>query len=197
MNRNEEDGQGHEQDYNEQAPLLNQRRSPISSLPQHARSPSHVHFSSADLQEREAYKSQRLSKRRRIFLILAGTAILVVLIVLIIVGTVYGNRIRNNNGNKKPQDDDTPDYSKLPPPQPGLRNPSYLVRGMNGAVASETETCSQIGIDILKEGGKATDAAIASALCGELEMVPATTGPSNPSLKRATHTANSVFHCSC
>ncbi|KAH9815021.1 gamma-glutamyltranspeptidase [Melampsora americana] len=45
------------------------------------------------------------------------------------------------------------------------RNPSYLVTGRNGAVASEEARCSQIGLDVLKENGTATDAAIATALC--------------------------------
>ncbi|KAG0144777.1 hypothetical protein CROQUDRAFT_134178 [Cronartium quercuum f. sp. fusiforme G11] len=45
------------------------------------------------------------------------------------------------------------------------RNPSYLVSGKNGAVASEELRCSQIGIDVLKDNGTATDAAIATALC--------------------------------
>ncbi|KAK4048201.1 hypothetical protein OIV83_004906 [Microbotryomycetes sp. JL201] len=61
--------------------------------------------------------------------------------------------------------DDTPDYSKLPGPQPGGRNPSYLASGHGGAVASEVDVCSQIGVDVLKEGGTATDAGIAAALC--------------------------------
>lgn len=39
------------------------------------------------------------------------------------------------------------------------------VTGMHGAVATEHGTCSQIGVDLLKEGGNALDAAIAGALC--------------------------------
>lgn len=42
---------------------------------------------------------------------------------------------------------DTPDYSRLPPPQPGGRNPNYLSTGHFGGVASEVGVCSQIGID--------------------------------------------------
>ena len=82
---------------------------------------------------------------------------------------------------------DTPDYSKLPGAQPGMRNPNYLVSGQHGAVASEVDVCSQIGVEgqqsrrsvsftarntdddsvpaVLKEGGTATDAGIAAALC--------------------------------
>jgi Gamma-glutamyltranspeptidase len=48
---------------------------------------------------------------------------------------------------------------------PGQRNPSYLIHATRGAVASESETCSKIGVDILKEGGNAIDAAIAATLC--------------------------------
>lgn len=48
---------------------------------------------------------------------------------------------------------------------PGERNPSYLIHATRGAVASESETCSKIGVDILKEGGNAVDAAIAATLC--------------------------------
>lgn len=60
---------------------------------------------------------------------------------------------------------DTPDFSKLPPPQPGGRNPSYLSSGWGGAVASEVDVCSEIGIEVLRDGGTATDAGIAVTLC--------------------------------
>ena len=45
------------------------------------------------------------------------------------------------------------------------RNPAYLIKAKNGAVASENIVCSEIGIDVLKEGGNAVDAAIASTFC--------------------------------
>jgi len=54
----------------------------------------------------------------------------------------------------------TPSTDSLP-----QRNPSYLVRARNGAVASENKRCSIIGIDILKDGGNAVDAAIATTFC--------------------------------
>ncbi|OAD00642.1 hypothetical protein MUCCIDRAFT_154030 [Mucor lusitanicus CBS 277.49] len=41
----------------------------------------------------------------------------------------------------------------------------HLVVGQQGAVAVELETCSDAGLKILKKGGSAVDAAIASALC--------------------------------
>jgi gamma-glutamyltranspeptidase/glutathione hydrolase/leukotriene-C4 hydrolase len=45
------------------------------------------------------------------------------------------------------------------------RNPSYLIKAKSGAVASENEVCSEIGVDTLKDGGNAVDAAIATTLC--------------------------------
>ena len=102
-------------------------------------------------------------RRKRLFLGLSGAAIAIVGIVLLVVGLVFGLRIHKRSSRQE-----VPDYSKLPGPKPGLRNPSYLVRGRHGAVATESEICSKIGLDVLKEGGTATDAAISGALCGEL-----------------------------
>ena len=45
------------------------------------------------------------------------------------------------------------------------RNPAYLIQVRNGAVASENKRCSDIGVDVLKDGGNAVDAAIAATLC--------------------------------
>ncbi|GAN07139.1 gamma-glutamyltranspeptidase [Mucor ambiguus] len=42
---------------------------------------------------------------------------------------------------------------------------SHKVSGRQGAVAVENEQCSQVGLDVLKDGGTAVDSAIASALC--------------------------------
>ncbi|KIY53111.1 gamma-glutamyltranspeptidase [Fistulina hepatica ATCC 64428] len=44
-------------------------------------------------------------------------------------------------------------------------NPAVLVRAQHGAVATENERCSKIGVDVLKDGGNAVDAAIASVFC--------------------------------
>ena len=53
----------------------------------------------------------------------------------------------------------------LSPQQSRSRNPAYLIRVHNGAVASENKRCSDIGVDVLKDGGNAVDAAIAATLC--------------------------------
>ncbi|PPQ98636.1 hypothetical protein CVT24_003969 [Panaeolus cyanescens] len=45
------------------------------------------------------------------------------------------------------------------------RNPAFLIKANNGAVAAENHRCSQIGVDTLKEGGNAVDAAIAATFC--------------------------------
>ncbi|KAI9572200.1 gamma-glutamyltranspeptidase [Boletus coccyginus] len=46
-----------------------------------------------------------------------------------------------------------------------IRNPAYLITAEHGAVATENKRCSDIGVDVLKEGGSAVDAAISAALC--------------------------------
>ena len=48
---------------------------------------------------------------------------------------------------------------------PQATNSSGLIIAEHGAVASELEECSDLGVDILKKGGNAMDAGIASALC--------------------------------
>ena len=102
--------------------------------------------------------SPSTSKRRKVAAIFGGIIVVAVLAAGIILVAVRSSIL--------PWNKDVPDYTKLPPPKPGLRNPSYLARGRHGAVATEAEVCSQIGVDVLKDGGKAIDAAIAGALCG-------------------------------
>ncbi len=46
-----------------------------------------------------------------------------------------------------------------------LRNPAYLIKAKHGAVSSENVLCSNIGVEILKEGGNAVDAAVATTFC--------------------------------
>jgi len=45
------------------------------------------------------------------------------------------------------------------------RNPAYLIQAHNGAVASENKRCSDIGVQVLKDGGNAVDAIIAATFC--------------------------------
>ncbi|KAJ3989135.1 gamma-glutamyltranspeptidase [Lentinula detonsa] len=61
--------------------------------------------------------------------------------------------------------------------RPRLRNPSYLIEAQNGAVASENVRCSEMGVQIMKKGGNAIDAAIASCMCiGVVNMFSAGLG---------------------
>ncbi|KAF5354305.1 hypothetical protein D9756_007190 [Leucocoprinus leucothites] len=46
-----------------------------------------------------------------------------------------------------------------------LRSPAYLVKAYRGAVASENGVCSSMGVDVLKKGGNAVDAAISTTFC--------------------------------
>ncbi|KAK4704934.1 hypothetical protein P7C70_g1271, partial [Phenoliferia sp. Uapishka_3] len=119
---------------------------------------------------RPSYRKRRLTAssiippetyRRRWWTGVAGGA--VALSLLVVGGGVVALRTHQSHKGDKPND--TPDFSKLPAPQPGLRNPNYLVSGQYGGVATEVGVCSDIGVDVLREGGTATDAAIASALC--------------------------------
>ena len=47
----------------------------------------------------------------------------------------------------------------------GSQNPAYLIKAQNGAVASENYRCSLIGVEALKDGGNAVDAAISAGFC--------------------------------
>ena len=56
-------------------------------------------------------------------------------------------------------------------------NRQLLVHGRHGAVATELDICSNIGVKMLQEGGNAVDAAIASAICiGSINMFSAGIG---------------------
>ena len=49
--------------------------------------------------------------------------------------------------------------------QDASRNPAYRIKAKLGAVASENLICSDLGVDVLKEGGNAVDAAVATTFC--------------------------------
>ncbi|KAH9935606.1 gamma-glutamyltranspeptidase [Fomitopsis serialis] len=81
----------------------------------------------------------------------------------------------------------------------GTRNEAYIVEATHGAVASENEVCSDIGVDILKQGGNAVDAAVSTTLCiGVLNMFSSGIGgggfmtvrvpPSSPNASSEVHT---------
>ncbi|KAK9765344.1 hypothetical protein K7432_006396 [Basidiobolus ranarum] len=53
-------------------------------------------------------------------------------------------------------------FSRLPV-QPAHK--AILIEAKHGAVAADDKTCSQIGVQVLKDDGNAVDAAIAAALC--------------------------------
>jgi gamma-glutamyltranspeptidase/glutathione hydrolase/leukotriene-C4 hydrolase len=48
---------------------------------------------------------------------------------------------------------------------PPRRNPAYLIKAEHGAVASENELCSNLGVQILKDGGNAVDSAVGTTFC--------------------------------
>lgn len=94
------------------------------------------------------------------------TAVTVAIVALVVLGVRAVRSVPSGRGGHRPKDGGSvPDPFKLPPPAPGLRNPSYLVRGRHGAAATESEICSKIALDLLKENATATDAAISAALC--------------------------------
>ena len=41
----------------------------------------------------------------------------------------------------------------------------HLVKARHGAVASQNKQCSDIGVDVLKRGGNAVDAAVSTTFC--------------------------------
>ncbi|KAG7449552.1 gamma-glutamyltranspeptidase [Guyanagaster necrorhizus] len=45
------------------------------------------------------------------------------------------------------------------------RNPAYLIEAEHGAVASENKRCSDMGVEVLKDGGNAIDAAVSVTFC--------------------------------
>lgn len=103
--------------------------------------------------EAEVAIARRRARRRvwakRVLLGVLGFLLLAGIVLSIVLPLTVGRRGRGGGGGgeggKKKKD--TPDMTHLPPPKPGARNPSYLVSGWNGAVASEEERCSRMGVD--------------------------------------------------
>ncbi|KAF5386012.1 hypothetical protein D9615_002522 [Tricholomella constricta] len=50
-------------------------------------------------------------------------------------------------------------------PRAGYLNPAYLIEAKHGAVATENKRCSEIGVQVLKDGGNAVDASVGAAFC--------------------------------
>lgn len=46
-----------------------------------------------------------------------------------------------------------------------VRNAAHLIIAEHGAVASENKRCSDVGVEVMKDGGNAVDAAIGAAFC--------------------------------
>ena len=51
------------------------------------------------------------------------------------------------------------------PVPPGYPTPPVIKHGELGAVASESDICSRIGVDLLKQGGNAADALVGTVAC--------------------------------
>ncbi|KAI9463549.1 gamma-glutamyltranspeptidase [Lactarius psammicola] len=58
-----------------------------------------------------------------------------------------------------------PPRTSLQRASPAHRNPAYLIEAKHAAVASENELCSNVGVQILKDGGNAVDSAVGTSFC--------------------------------
>ncbi|CAO1619982.1 unnamed protein product [Parajaminaea phylloscopi] len=68
----------------------------------------------------------------------------------------------------------------------GRLNPPNLIKGRQGAVATENRVCSEVGTALLKDGGSAADAAVGATLCvGVLNMFSSGIGGGGFALVRA------------
>ncbi|EIW83028.1 gamma-glutamyltranspeptidase [Coniophora puteana RWD-64-598 SS2] len=92
------------------------------------------------------HHKQPSSTLRRVFIVLAALGLL----------TVFTNRCGLLYNSFLPETITDADL---------LRNPAYLVRAEHGAVATENRRCSDIGVQVLKDGGNAVDAAVSAVLC--------------------------------
>ncbi|KAF9112019.1 hypothetical protein BGX27_004104 [Mortierella sp. AM989] len=107
------------------------------------RSPGGTSNPNKRLSTSSANSKESLSERGRKKIIVALTSMSGVLLIVLAVALV----------------------SKVGAPPVIERNRPTLIKAQYGAVAAEEIHCSQIGVDVLKEGGNAVDAAIASCLC--------------------------------
>ncbi|VEU20080.1 DEKNAAC100253 [Brettanomyces naardenensis] len=102
-------------------------------------------------------KRHAVTRRAKIFIVVAT----------LITGILFSVIITITHSTAVPY----PRPPKVPAHVPFLAGPTWHPRKNNtvvasyGAVASDREVCSQLGVDILKRGGYAADAAVATCLC--------------------------------
>ena len=112
-----------------------------------------------DLVDKPKNRWQIISKKKRNIVVVSLIATLLVLICTAVVAGILVHRDSTEQGG----------------------NRKVLIHAKNGAVATELDTCSTIGVKILREGGNAVDAAIASGICiGSINMFSAGIGGSQP-----------------
>jgi gamma-glutamyltranspeptidase/glutathione hydrolase/leukotriene-C4 hydrolase len=133
-------------------------------------------------EDTEPLLPSRASKRRRLIIGWEQVAAYLVLLALgLVVGGFIGRRYSTRDTGKDHGPMVAPVWT-LPPvsssqyvvPQVGLtnqpsglpRNPAFLTEAHTGAVAAEDETCSNLGLSILRDhNGTAVDAAVTTTLC--------------------------------
>ncbi len=118
--------------------------------------------------------SQTEIKRRRNLIICLIPLLTLVSLVLCVSAGAIPNPFSSSPANSSDGDSGNPHVIlptgpdgpfRLPPPTGLPRNEAFITHADHGAVASEDITCSNMGVDVLKEGGNAVDAAIATTLC--------------------------------
>jgi hypothetical protein len=67
--------------------------------------------------------------------------------------------------NKHVTDYKTIGYARIEIWDNGNGHYEESLKAINGAVAADNPICSQVGVDILKEGGNAIDAAVGTCIC--------------------------------
>jgi len=109
-------------------------------------------FSSISDEERAALK------RRRWWVYAVAWALLALLVVGVIIGAMALDKDDHPTGPypEPPRHSSAPSGTFSVPhvePTGKPRNPAYMVKASNGAVATENEICSEMGVDILKANG--------------------------------------------
>ncbi|CAO1616027.1 unnamed protein product [Sympodiomycopsis kandeliae] len=129
------------------------------------------------LPRRESRDRQRLSQRPKLVLRSLVALLFAIFIVLVVLLVVVPSK-----PSRSPQLDSR-----------GRLNPAHLASGHRGGVASENAVCSQIGVDLMKRGGTAADAAVGATLCiGTLNMFSSGIGGGGFALIRSPITNGSA-----